>query len=453
MEDNPLRWLSFSGDIEYEVLQAQEEGKDVDSLSQKLQAIRQEESPDKKESMAAALMDEIRIAPVRADFPFDEPGQMEDIRKARKGYEIYDAPVVYQKDELLQDKIYGAWLARCAGCLLGQPVENWYSERIVGLLQETGNIPLRKYISSDIAEELRKRYNIVDEGRVYGGNTINWINNVSCGPEDDDTNYTVFSLKLLKRFGKGFTTREVAQGWLLEMQPLRQCTAERVTVRNLLNGIPAEQAAIYRNPYREWLGAHIRSDLYGYINPGNPKAAAEMAYQDARLSHVKNAVYAAMYLAAMIAYAAVCSDEIQIIQAGLSQIPAGSRLYAQLSRVLQMYLEGRSVEETHHMISSAYQERVQHDWCHSISNMMIITTAFLYCGRDFDKLFEYSIRIGFDTDCNAANAGSVLGIMLGAEQLPRQWREPLNDTLKSCIEDYNQVRISQLAEETFSWIS
>lgn len=190
-------------------------------------------------------------------------------------------------------------------------------------------------------------------------------------------------MKLLKRFGKGFTTREVAQGWLLEMPPLRQCTAERVTVRNLLNDIPAEQAAVYRNPYREWLGAHIRADLYGYINPGNPKAAAAMAYQDASLSHVKNVVYAAMYLAAMIAYAAVCRDEIQIIQAGLSQIPAGSRLYAQLSRVLQMYLEGRSVEETHHMISSAYQERVQHDWCHSISNMMIITTAFLYCGRDF----------------------------------------------------------------------
>ncbi len=58
------------------------------------------------------------------------------------------------------------------------------------------------------------------------------------------------------------------------------------------------------------------------------------------------------------------------------------------------------------------------------------------------------MRGGLDTDSNGATAGSVAGVLTGADAIPARWTEPLRDTVRSAVFGFDGVRISALAERT-----
>ena len=88
--------------------------------------------------------------------------------------------------------------------------------------------------------------------------------------------------------------------------------------------IAPPHSATHRNPYREWIGAQIRGDFFGYAMPGRPGRAAELAWRDACISHVRNGIYGEMWVAAMVAAAAVTDDPRAVVAEGLAQVPAGT---------------------------------------------------------------------------------------------------------------------------------
>ena len=125
---------------------------------------------------------------------------------------------------------------------------------------------------------------------------------------DDDIDYTILGLHILETHGFGFGPREVAAEWLDHLPFTRIYTAERVAYRNLVHGLQPPETATYRNPYREWIGAQIRADIWGYVSPGDPRQAAQLAFQDAALSHTANGIYGEMWSAALIAACFVAPD-------------------------------------------------------------------------------------------------------------------------------------------------
>ena len=54
--------------------------------------------------------------------PYVEPSTLEEIQAARS-----DGPrdLGVSFDDTLRDRVLGAWLGRCSGCMLGKPVEGW----------------------------------------------------------------------------------------------------------------------------------------------------------------------------------------------------------------------------------------------------------------------------------------------------------------------------------------
>ena len=189
----------------------------------------------------------------------------------------------------LRDKIVGAWYGRICGCSLGKPIEGVRNPELGILLRETGNYPMHRYIKrSDLSDELLGRV-----GSWLGKNMYADIS--ECALADDDTNYTVLYQELIEKYGRDFTSKNVADIWLDRQPKNAYCTAERAAFCNFVKGFAPPASAEYKNPYREWIGAQIRGDYFGYINPGDPETAADMAYRDACVSHTKNGIYCEIF--------------------------------------------------------------------------------------------------------------------------------------------------------------
>jgi ADP-ribosylglycohydrolase len=232
---------------------------------------------------------------------------------------------------------------------------------------------------------------------------------------------------------------------LFNLPYARTYSAEIVAYRNLVMGLKPPQTATYRNPYREWLGAQIRADAWGYANPGYPERAAEYAFRDASLSHTGNGIYGAMWAAAAIAGAFVADDLRAIIPIANSEIPATCRLAEAVNRAVEAADQFATWEEAwdHLMIELRYGE---YHVVHTINNTLLIVLGLLYGQGDLGRSICIAVMGGFDTDCTGATLGSILGARTGAAGLPADWIDPLNDTLKSAVFGYDNSRISLLAE-------
>ena len=437
-------WDVYSSDLLVELRQSYEEGKDTSSVEKLLREIAALPASPAKEKLADTLFSMISSLPTREDYNYNEPDDYDSIYKlSSHGY----TPSKELTDDELFDKVKGAWQGRVSGCMLGKTVEGIRLSEFIPFLKRTNNYPMHRYISiSDITDENIAGMSYPMKTRAYA--------DALCGsaPFDDDTNYTTLGLMLIENRGKDFTSDDVMWLWLSKQPKDAYCTAERVAFRNFIMGYTPHESAIYKNPYREWIGAQIRGDFFGYVNPGNPVLAAEMAHRDARISHVKNGIYGEMFASALIA-AAFCEDDmLKVVKAGLNEIPSTSRLHEKLSDLINGYESGLSCKETFDNIYKKWDDRDAHDWCHTISNALIVAASLLYGGRDFGKTICLAVEAGFDTDCNGATCGSVIGAMNGFESIPEEWTAPLCGAFDTSIIGSGVIKIDDAARRTVKLI-
>ena len=431
---------SYPSDLMIEYNQCIEEGLDVEQYKELFESVAAMENGAEKTKKSNEVFEIVLNAGIRADYKYNEPNKLEDIKKFRKEHSF---AVSEPCRETLHKKILGAWTGRACGCLLGKTVEGMRSDELIPFLKETGNYPMHRYIlSTDATDEVCSHYRYSVKNKPYGDNTDGM-------PVDDDTNYVVLYQQIVDEYGRDFTSADVAKSWLKYQTIYSYFTAERIAYINFINCIEPPASAMYKNAFREWIGAQIRGDYFGYINPGNPEKAAEMAYRDAVVSHVKNGVYGEMFAAAMIACAAVTDDIENIIFGGLGQIPSTSRFYESVMKIYNNFKNGVSFEECYKYIHSVYDEHTGHGWCHTISNAMIVTAALLYGEGDFGKSICKAVDLAFDTDCNGATVGSVLGMRGGIDCIDDYWKKPINGKIHTSIFGIGTVDIEKATEKTF----
>lgn len=380
------------------------------------------------------LLDRLERAPCAADWPYEEPSRLEEIL-ARLPETPSTPPQL--DDAELRDRLLGAWLGRCAGCSLGKPVEGWTHDQIRRYLESAGAYPLRDYLPvlepAPEGLELRACWPETTRGRIR------------YMARDDDIDYTILGLHILETHGFGFGSQEVAAEWLDHLPFTRTYTAERVTYRNLVLGLQPPESATYRNPYREWIGAQIRGDIWGYVSPGNPRQAATLAFRDAAVSHTANGIYGAMWSAALIAASFAAPDIGSALVASIEHIPPRSRLAEALRQVLDLHASDLGWPDARDEIEA----RCGHySWVHTINNAAVVAAGLLWGQGDFARTVGLAVQAGWDTDSNGATAGSVYGVLHGATALPPAFVEALGDLVRSAIFGFDNSRISDLAERT-----
>ena len=405
--------------------------------------------------------------PRRTDYAFTEPSDLPGIQALRTTAPAL--PAVTSSDDTLLDQMHGAWLGRCAGCALGKPVErfmgshngidSWLRQKKYLTAISRSEWPLRDYYPQHSPAEK-------ETGEVHCYPSTR--EQIAFMETDDDIRYTVLGQIITRDYGRNFLSAHVVKEWFNRLTYQQVCTAETQAYRNLIMRADryrgwhsrekfAELDAQtdwhfithHTNPYREWIGAQIRVDSYGYAAAGNPELAADFAWRDARISHVKNGIYGAMFCSAMIAAAFVTPDVKLIIEAGLAQIPKTSRLYKEMRQVIDLCTKhGNRFEAFEAVLTDVYALLGHYHPVHTNNNAGLCVVALRLSGGDFHKGITLAVMGGWDSDCNGATVGSIVGAITGAQRVPEHWSARLNDTLNSAVVDYHPIAISECAKRS-----
>ena len=443
-----VTWVQPEDLLRHELWQSACEGRDVTSVRDRWVAAGgvaeppyagaspEIATPDQRELAEGLLAELDASAETGAD---DEPSDWDAIVATLPANEGASEPA-YPLDA---DRVRGAWMGRAVGCVLGKPVEKLPREGIEAILRATDRWPLDRYFTAvglDPAVSERWPWN-------RASRPTSLEENLAGTPEDDDLNYTIVALRVLEQHGATFTSDDVAQMWLVDLPAGRTFTAERVAYRNLLDGISPPLTARVRNPFREWIGAQIRTDLYGWVNAGSPRRAAEWAWRDAAVSHTRNGLYGAMFVAAAASEAVRGSDIGTVLDVASSVVPQRSRLARAIALGRDL---GRSGGDPTDAYASLEAEFAGMHWVHALNNTALVAYA-LEAGRgDLDRSISLTVMGGWDTDSNGATVGAVTGALAGANGIAPRWTDPLLGRLVTSIPDAGDLTFDALTARTLT---
>lgn len=280
-----------------------------------------------------------------------------------------------------------------------------------------------------------------DRIREAYGEITDYVKPYKTFAADDDANGPVFFIRALydDAVDRELEPEDVGRAWLNYAREGigmfwwggEDISTEHRAYVNLMKGIPAPQSgSIETNGIimAEQIGGQIFIDSWGLLFPGRPEKAAEYAEKAASVSHDGNGLYGARFMAACIAKAFEASSIDEVISEGLRMIPGDSTYARVVHAVMDFHRENPADFR-------ACRQYLEDHWgydkytgvCHIIPNAGVCVLALLYGGGDFARTVEIASMCGWDTDCNAGNVGTILGVFCGLDGIPAHYREPIND--------------------------
>jgi ADP-ribosylglycohydrolase len=312
-----------------------------------------------------------------------------------------------------EERVYAGVLGKIIGVYMGRPVENWNYERIAAEL-------------GDIWYYVHDRFGL------------------PLVLTDDDIAGTFTFLRAIEDIeaGREPTAADIARAWLdyvIEGRSVfwwggKGVSTEHTAYLALKEGVlPPESGSAERNGRiaSEQIGAEIFIDGWGMVAPGDPALAARLAERAARVSHDGEAVHAAAALAAMESLAFVERDTRAVLDRALSFVPRDSELATMDRGLLELREREKDWRSAWEEFRATYNYKSCGGVCPVLPNHGLLLLGILYGDDDFQKTQMIVNSCGWDTDCNAGNAGCFMGIKLGLAGLDAgpDFRGPVRDLM------------------------
>jgi ADP-ribosylglycohydrolase len=340
-----------------------------------------------------------------------------------------------------RERIRAAWQGRISGCQLGKPVEvlsMWKGRAAVtDYLRRAGALPLRDYVPA------------LEETLVAAVGRKSCKGELRRSEPDDDINYTVLALLMLEEHGMALSTEAVARAWLKYLPGGATFTAERAAYGVLLTradplfafGAPAgfDLSECARNEWSEWIGAQIRADLYGWVCPGRPELAAELARRDAALSHTGDGIHGAAFVAALGATIPASSSLPAAVDLAVGEVPEGSRAAEAIAL-------GRSLVGRPDAVEQLEKHYAGLSPVHTLNNLALVVWGLLAGEHDFSAAVGEVVTAGWDTDCNGATVGGLWG--LTGRAIPERWTAPWQGSVAVDLAGVGELVLGDLVDRT-----
>lgn len=306
-----------------------------------------------------------------------------------------------------EDKIYASWLGQiCAGAF-GTPIEGFTSRNILDTFR-------------DLTTYVRKP------------NTYN-----------DDITYEVAFLEVFVEKGYMTSSKDIALKWVA-LVPFGW-SAELIALRNIRLGVFPPESGRRSNPFSEWIGAQMRGAIIGMVTPGNTREAARLAWEDGVVSHTGNGVLGETFNAILCSLAFEVHDLQELLRSSAELIPEGTQFRSVVDTTLALCRDSHNWKA----VWEACEDRYKHyNWIHAYPNIAAEIVGLWFGDGDFVSTMEIIGGCGLDVDCNAAQAGAILGILEGTGSIPFGWSEPIGDTLETYMRGMEKLSIKELSRRT-----
>ncbi|HZZ88714.1 MAG TPA: ADP-ribosylglycohydrolase family protein [Caulobacteraceae bacterium] len=336
-----------------------------------------------------------------------------------------------------RERIRNAWLGRISGCQLGKAVEILSFRR--------GHAGLSDYLA---ASGTPLRDYVVFHGDERGVHRPSCRGELARSEADDDINYSLLALILLEQHGLALQTVDVGRAWLRWLPAGLTYTAERAAYATLLNRAAErfvdgaepgfDLAECADNPYSDWIGAQIRADVYGWVCPGRPALAADLARRDAALSHRGDGVEGAAFVAALGAALAVHEPQAAL-ELALTELPpaSGAAAAVRLGAALAGDPDGGArIRERYADLSPV----------HTLNNLALVVWALYSHLDDYSAAIGDVVAAGLDTDCNGATVGGLWGLMGG--EIAAHWTDPWAGRVAFTLAGHAELGVETLVDRT-----
>lgn len=294
----------------------------------------------------------------------------------------------------LRDKIAGGWAGQMIGVSFGAPTE------------------------------------FRSNGKINESELPKWTpDRVSNSLDQDDLYVDMTFAKVLDDKGLNATTDDF--GAMFRDAKYHLWHANLAARRNLKRGVPAgESGSPKYNAHANDIDFQIEADFIGLMAPGLHQAASDIAMRAGRVMNYGDGIYGGMFVSGMYTAAFFESDPRKVVEAGLASIPAKSPyglLIADLLAWSRQYPDDwkkvwQLIEDKWDRNDPCPEGALRPFNIDAKLNGAYIALGLLYGGKDFGKTIEIATRAGQDSDCNPASAGGVLGVMLGYDAIPEEWK-------------------------------